>query len=112
MSDKLVVTVTATIMDGPVVRWYSSEAGYRHGAEIMSASRDGVRVNVYLHAVPADALADAQAAYRALDRHRHELELPGEVAVLATHRGSVLRGDLIRIEHTEEEASDEAVRAG
>lgn len=109
--DKLVVVITPTIMDGPVVRWYRSEAAARHGGEIMSASRNGVRIGVYLHRVPADAIADAQQAYRSLARRNYGTDTPGDVAVLATHRGGVLTDTLTPIEHTEEASDGQAVRA-
>ena len=113
MSDeKLVVVITPTFMDGPVVRWYRSEAAARHGGEIMSASRNGVLVSGYLHEVPADAIADAQQAYRSLARRIYGADTPGDVAVLATHRGSVLAGTLTPIEHTQEVDDGQAVRAG
>lgn len=62
-AEHLVVTTTPTIMDGYVVRWYASLTAADSGHEIMSASRNGVRIRTYLHEIPAAALADAIAIY-------------------------------------------------
>lgn len=79
MADAPVVTVTQTIMDGTVVRWYESEATFEYGREMVSASRNGVMVPRYLNAVPDDVLAAARDAWRALSKGR-------DVGHLATHR--------------------------
>lgn len=109
---KLIVTVTPTIMDGPVVRWHPSEAAALADARsipVMTASRNGVLVEAYLHTVPVDAISDAQQAYRSLARMGHG-DIPGDVAVLATHKRD---GDrLVPVNATMEEVEDEAVRAG
>ncbi|MFG1659055.1 hypothetical protein ACGFIY_21235 [Micromonospora chersina] len=83
----MIVTVTPTIMDGTVVRWYSSEDAVEYGREMCSASRNGVRVNGYLTDVPADVLAAAQQAYEALRRDDRT-----DVGHLATHRQRGLFG--------------------
>lgn len=65
MSD-LVVTATPTIMDGYVVRWYADVNAAETGHEMMSASRNGVRIRCYFHEVPIAALADATRVYEKL----------------------------------------------
>jgi hypothetical protein len=77
----VIVTVTNTVMDGLVVRWYRSESAERRGVEFMSASRNGVMVGCYLHEVHSDLLAAAKAAYRDLS---HGIET--DVRALATHK--------------------------
>lgn len=88
----MIVTVTPTIQDGTVVRWYLNESAAELRREVVSASRNGVLVNGYLHEIPAEVMADAQAAYEAL---RHDRR--AEVAHLATHRHRGLFGPLVAI---------------
>ncbi|MGX4657087.1 hypothetical protein ACWCHM_26060 [Micromonospora sp. SCSIO 07396] len=87
----MIVTVTPTLMDGTVVRWHWGESDANNpGIEpIVSASRNGVRVGVYLHQVPADVMAAAQQAYDALSRDHH-----ADLKHLATHRRRGLFGPL------------------
>lgn len=81
MSD-LVCTVTPTIQDGTVVRWYRSLRAAEDRAEVVSASRNGVLVRGFLHEVPAEALAKANEAFEILRRNG-----PRElVQDMATHR--------------------------
>ena len=75
----MIVIVTPTILNGPVVRWYASEETAQYGNELVSASRNGVRIEGYLHDVPDTVLARAQEAYRVLAAR-------GDVDHLATHR--------------------------
>lgn len=75
----MIVIVTPTILNGPVVRWYSCEETAQFGNEIVSASRNGVRVDGYPHKVPADVLDAATAAFGRLQRGE-------DVGHLATHR--------------------------
>lgn len=79
-----VVTVTATVMSGKVVRWYRPRST-RSGDELVSASRDGVLVKCFLHEA-ADVLDAANEAYR-------RLAAGGDVGELATHRRTRLLGD-------------------
>lgn len=76
-----VVIVTPTIMDGTVVRWYRDSDAVVYGAELLSASRNGVMVlaHCYLHQIPPAWIEAATAAYQDLKAGR-------SVAELATHR--------------------------
>jgi len=75
----VIVTVTPTIRDGQVVRWYGSEEAAQYGDEMLSVSRNGVRVHAYLDDVPDDVLTQARDAHRVL-------AAGGDVGHLATHR--------------------------
>lgn len=80
----MIVTVTPTIMDGQVVRWYRDSLALDDilSAEpVVSASRNGVLIGGYLHQVPADVLALAQDVHANLARDRN-----APVQQLATHR--------------------------
>lgn len=87
----MIVTVTPTVIDGTVVRWYFVEVD----AEIsgvdpdISASRNGVRIGTFLHLVPADVLATAQQAHETLNADHH-----ANLRHLATHRRGGLFGPL------------------
>lgn len=61
-----VVLSFPTIMDGLVLRWYRDVAHAAYRAERVSASRNGVRATGYLHDIPANVLADAEAVHQAL----------------------------------------------
>ena len=76
-----VVIVTPTIMDGTVVRWYRDADAVAYGAELLSASRNGVMVlaHCYLHQIPPAWIEAASAAYE-------ELKAARSVSGLATHR--------------------------
>jgi hypothetical protein len=76
----MIVTISPTVMDGQVVRWYASEAAAEHGDSQMSASRHGVLVHCFLHLIPAEHLAEAQRLYGVL---RDGGQVPDGVA---THR--------------------------
>lgn len=79
---EIVVTVTPTIQDGTVVRWYASLAAAEHHHDpIVSASRNGVRITTYLHLVPPAVLARANEAHEILRGGAPEL-----VQDMATHR--------------------------
>lgn len=96
----MVVTVTPTIMDGTVVRWYRSIEPAMADAtlavargELLSASRDGVLVRCYLHEVPDDVLRAAREAYQQLKRDRN-----ADLRHLATHRRARLfSGELVEV---------------
>lgn len=95
----MIVTVTPTVMDGTVVRWYHNEDAAEYGREMVSASRNGVRVNGYLNDVAADVLSAAQQAYETLRRDNR-----ADVSGLATHRRSGMFGPLVPV--TTGESSD------
>ena len=95
----MIVTVTPTIMDGTVVRWYHNENAVEYGREMVSASRNGVRVNGYLTDVPGDVLSAAQQAYETLRRDDRT-----DISHLATHRRRGLFGPLEPIAETREAA--------
>jgi hypothetical protein len=61
-TDEAVVLLYYTIMDGPVLRWYRSEAAAEHGREYMSASRNGVYVDGFLDRIPDAEIAKAREA--------------------------------------------------
>lgn len=79
----MIVTVTPTIGDGTVVRWYADSAPLDALSHIamVSASRNGVIVSGYLHEVPDDVMAAARDTYETLRRNRD-----ADVRHLATHR--------------------------
>lgn len=90
MSDP-VITVTHTIMDGQVARWYRSVDAATHHSPVLSASRNGVMVHAeYLTNVPQEWVDAATAAYRELATDRN-----ADVRSLATHRNrGVMNGPL------------------
>ena len=61
-TDEAVVVLYYTIMDGPVLRWYRSEAAAEHGSEYMSASRKGVYVDAFLDTIPDAEIVKARLA--------------------------------------------------
>ncbi|MEU2699565.1 hypothetical protein [Micromonospora aurantiaca (nom. illeg.)] len=80
----MIVTVTHTLMDGTVVRWYPDSTTLDQlpaAKPQLSASRNGVLIGGYLHQVPADVLALAQNVHTNL---HHDHNAP--VQHLATHR--------------------------
>lgn len=86
----MIVTVTPTIMDGTVVRWYlTDDPEAALTAPGISASRNEVRVNVPEDEIPPAIRAAAQAGHEAL-RRDPEVDLAG----LATHRRQGLLGPL------------------
>lgn len=71
MTDQPVITVTATIMSGTVVRWYRSVGQAEHQRPVLSASRDGVAVHAdYLTSIPELWVLDAKRAYEQLHADR------------------------------------------
>lgn len=62
----MIVIEFPTVTDGPVYRWYRHLTAAEIGDEDMSASRNGVRVNVFLHEIPEEAMNAADDAYAAL----------------------------------------------
>jgi hypothetical protein len=100
--EAMIVTATPTIMDGLVIRWYASERAEDRGSEVMSASRNGVRVYSFLHEVPAAHMANAVRAYEYLRADRPGCE--DFARSLATHRRSGMFGPLEPVAaHTEEQ---------
>jgi hypothetical protein len=78
-----IITVTATIMDGTVIRWYASVQAADGGRATVSASRNCVMVHdlaEHAEAVPAEWLAAAEAAHAVLRQDRN-----ADVKHLATH---------------------------
>ena len=92
-TDPWVVVVDHTVMDGQVVRWYRTEQQAANGREVMSASRNGVLVNGFMHEIPAALRGIADDLYRALAKGfdaRHA----------ATHERQLRGGTLRKIERT------------
>lgn len=90
----MIVTVNATIMSGTVVRWYTHIGAYNAAAPLLSASREGVHVDGWLHDVEP-LLAAAHSVHAAL-----RADARADVSGYATHRQSVLgrRCELVAIE--------------
>lgn len=93
MTERAVCVAFPTIMDGLVLRWYASPDAYVNGAEMVSASRNGVRVLTFLHEVPADVLTQAQEAHTLIARGRGD-----EAQAMATHRAMLLSRELVPID--------------
>lgn len=72
------VTVTPTIMDGQVVRWYPSEAALENHSEAISASRNAVMA-CDGHPITPELFDAAWTAHLALKNK-------GDLSHLATHR--------------------------
>ncbi|WP_030487281.1 hypothetical protein [Micromonospora chokoriensis] len=91
----MIVTVTPTIGDGTVVRWYydADALADLHGIEPMvSASRNGVRIGTYLHCVPDEIMTTAQDAYEQLRR-----DSDADLKHLATHTRAGLFAPLVPV---------------
>lgn len=97
----VVCTVTPTIGDGTVVRWYRSEIAAEHRKVMVSASRNGVSVGEHLtHGrVPSSIMAVATQAWSILSQ-----DPDADMSGWATHRRErVFGGNLVRIQR---EATD------
>jgi hypothetical protein len=82
-----IVIATPTLMDGTVVRWYRSEAAHERGAEQVSASRNGVIVNGFLHEVPQEVMGQAGEAYQILQgRTARPGSVEPRIEAMVTHR--------------------------
>jgi hypothetical protein len=92
---KMIVTVTATVMDGTVVRWYDDRNIEGIGRPWVSVSRNGVLVDGYLHEVPEVVLALAQEIHRGWQRDRDAWP---DIRKLATHRRRGILGPLEPVE--------------
>lgn len=86
----MIVIGTHTVGDGLVVRWYPERENGRAEREVMSASRNGVLVNTYLHLIPDEHVLAACAAFESLRRDR-DADLSG----LMTHRRKRFMSDEI-----------------
>jgi hypothetical protein len=75
----VIVIAFPTVMDGLVLRWYRDLTAAEIGDESMSASRAGVKVNVFQHEIPEQQMNDASEAYATLSRG-------GDVEGVVTHR--------------------------
>jgi hypothetical protein len=84
-----VVTVTATIMDGTVARWYRTETELAWGNETISASRNGVHGHSG-HITP-ELFDAAWTAHLALKNG-------ADIGHLATHRRRGLTGPYERLD--------------
>lgn len=82
-----VITVTPTVMDGTVVRWYVNTTAAETGTDVMSACREGVLINVHLHKVPVEWLLTATQVHERLRKDRS-----ADLAHLATHRKTRMFG--------------------
>jgi hypothetical protein len=91
----VIVTVTPTVMDGTVVRWYAGDDPDSIGSPQVSVSRYGVLVNGYLHEVPESVLNQAKQLHEGWQRDRNAWP---DVEKLATHRRKGLLGPLVPIE--------------
>jgi hypothetical protein len=80
----IVCTVTPTVEDGTVVRWYRSEIAADLGQFMISASRNRVEVGKHLinGMVPVNVLTQAELAFTVLNRGGSANELVD----WATHR--------------------------
>jgi hypothetical protein len=86
MSNDPVITVTPTITDGTVVRWYPSlDAAKRHDP-VASASRNACVVD---GDVPEEWIRAAEQAHARLSA-----DSDADMSHLATHRRRLLMGDL------------------
>lgn len=89
-----IVTITPTIMDGTVLRWYPSLAAAEDDRAIASASRN--KVEFYTDDVPPRIRDAAQAAHRELSANRN-----ADVRHYATHQHEAMFGPLVPVRGTE-----------
>lgn len=85
----MIVTITPTVMDGTVLRWYDTDAADDTGRPVMSVSRNRVEVYDKDRIDPAAARAAAES-HAELKRNRL-----ADVRRYATHMRLSLRGDLV-----------------
>lgn len=87
---EVVVTVTHTIVDGAVVRWYAPpQRPCDQHVEMCSASRNGVQVHYKIDGWQ-DVINTAGAVHDLLRRDRD-----ADLSHLATHRRRGLLGDFV-----------------
>jgi hypothetical protein len=93
-----VITVTATVMDGQVVRWHRTVDAATNHRPVLSASRNGVAVHAeYLTDVPREWIDAAKAAHASLTASRN-----ADMRHLATHQNrGFSNGPLEPVEKTE-----------
>lgn len=92
---EVVCTVTPTIMDGTVVRWYRSETAAEHNWVMVSASRNAVIVGEHLSngEVTPGVMARARLVHELL-RRKPDADLSG----WATHRRArAFGGELVPV---------------
>jgi hypothetical protein len=92
---EVVCTVTPTIMDGTVVRWYRSETAAEHRWPMVSASRNGVLVGEHLtNGEVTPGIMDRAKLVHELLRRKPDADLSG----WATHRRErTFGGDLVPV---------------
>lgn len=83
----MIVTVTPTIMDGTVVRWYAGEDAEDRGEELASASRNRA---IVADGAPDSLRCTAESVHAELRRNRN-----ADLSYLATHRRERLFGPLV-----------------
>jgi len=89
-TDQPVITVTSTIMDGTVVRWFESLGAAENMRPALSASRRGVAVHAeFLTDIPVQWVEHATQVHRAL-----AVDPGADASGLATHRRRGLSGPL------------------
>lgn len=95
MSESPVITVTVTVMDGTVVRWFRDLNAAENMRAAVSASRNGVSIHAeYLTDVPKLWVDAALEAYGELKVNR-DVNLSG----MATHRHrGAMNGPLVPVE--------------
>jgi len=84
-----VVIIDPTVMDGRVVRWYTSASAAERGRELVSASRNGISTDAMVRSDEADELADL---VRVAGQVADLLVRGRDVSDLATHRRPFMRG--------------------
>lgn len=86
-----IVIIDPTVMDGRVVRWYTSAAAAERGRELVSASRNGVSSDAM---VRTDQAADLADLVRVAGQVAELLVRGRDVSDLATHRRPFMRGPI------------------
>lgn len=86
-----VVIIDSTVMDGRVVRWYTTRSAAERGRELVSASRNGVSTDAMVRTDEAEALADL---VRTAGQVAELLVRSRDVSDLATHRRVGMRGPI------------------
>lgn len=92
MTTNAVVTVTPTIQDGTVVRWFTSLADAEDCEPVVSASRN--RVVQHRDPVPEAWLVAAEAVWKALRSNPD-----ADMRHLATHRRNGFLGPLVSVQN-------------
>lgn len=98
MAEPPVITVTATVMDGQVVRWHRTVQAAATMRPEVSASRNGVAVHAqYLTDVPPEWVDAAKAAHSVMRCNRQ-----ADMRILATHiNQGPSNGPLVPVEQKE-----------